>query len=57
MYKNVKMKIYKIIILLVVFYLCGISSLSLREENTLKVSEEMVQSSLFGPVKDEIIGG
>jgi hypothetical protein len=53
---NVKIKIYKNIILPVVLYGCETWSLTLRAEHRLRVFENMVVRRIFGPKKDEIIG-
>jgi hypothetical protein len=55
--KNVKVRIYKTIILPVVLYMCGTWSLTLREELKLSVFENRVLRSLFCPKKDEVMGG
>jgi hypothetical protein len=47
--RNLKIKIYKTIILLVVLYGCEIWSLTLREEHRLMVSENTVLRRIFGP--------
>jgi hypothetical protein len=57
MSKNVKTKIYKNIICSVVFNGCTTWSLTLREEHGLKVFEKKVLRRIFGPKRDEIIGG
>jgi hypothetical protein len=49
LYQNVKVKIYKTIILPVVLYGCETWSLTLREENRLRVFEKRVLSRIFGP--------
>jgi hypothetical protein len=54
--KNVKIKIYKTIILPVVLYGCGTRSLTSREEHRLKVFENRVLRRIFGPKRDEIGG-
>jgi len=54
--KNLKIKIYKIIILPVVFYGCESWSLTLREERMLRVFENMVVGRIFGPRRDEVTG-
>jgi hypothetical protein len=54
--KNLKIRIYKTIILLVVLYGCETWSLKLREEHRLRVFENMVLSTIFGPKKDEVTG-
>ena len=52
--KNLKIKIYRIIILPVVLYGCQTSSLTLREERSLRVFENGVLKRLFGPRRDEV---
>jgi hypothetical protein len=47
--KNLKIRIYKTIILPVVLYGCETWSLSLREENRLRVFENRVLRRIFGP--------
>jgi hypothetical protein len=47
--KNVKIIIYKTIIFLVVQYGCETWSLTLREEQRLRVFEKMVLRRIFGP--------
>jgi len=54
--KNLKIKIYRNIILPVVLYGCEIWSLTLREERRLRVSENRVLRRVFGPKRDEVIG-
>jgi hypothetical protein len=49
--KNVKMRIYKTIILLVILYGCETWSLALREEHRLRVLRR-----IFGPKRDEVTG-
>jgi hypothetical protein len=41
----------------VVLYGCETWSLTLREEHKLRVFEKKVLKSLFGPKRDEVIGG
>jgi hypothetical protein len=53
----VKIKIYKTIILPVVFYGCEAWSLTLREEHRLRVFEHRVLRRIFGPKRDEVTGG
>ena len=53
--KNLKIKIYKTIILLVV-YGCETWSLTLREERRLRVFENRVLRKIFGPKRDEVTG-
>jgi len=54
--KNLKIKIYRTIILPVVFYGCETWSLTLQEERKLRVSENMVLKRIFGPMRDEVMG-
>jgi hypothetical protein len=54
--KNVKIRIYKTIILFVVLYGCETYTLTLREENRLKVFENRVLRRIFGPKRDEVMG-
>jgi hypothetical protein len=53
--KNLKIRIYKTIILLVVLYRCETWSLALREEHRLGVFENRVLR-IFGPKRDEVTG-
>jgi hypothetical protein len=53
--RNVKVKIYKIIILTVV-YGCETLSLTLREEHILRVFENRVLRRIFRPKRDEVTG-
>jgi hypothetical protein len=55
--KNVKIRIYKTIILPVVLYRCETWSLILREEHRLRVFEKRVLRRIFGPRRDEMAGG
>jgi len=54
--KNLKIKIYRTIILPVVFYGCKTWSLTLREERKLRMFENMVLRRIFGPKRDEVTG-
>ena len=54
--KNLKIKIYRTIILPVVLYGCETWSLTLREERKLRVFENMVLRRIFGPRRNEVIG-
>jgi hypothetical protein len=54
--KNLKIRIYKTIILPVVLYGCENLSLALREEHRLRVFEDRVLRRIFGPKKDEVTG-
>jgi hypothetical protein len=55
--KNVKVRMYKTIILPVVLYGCETLSLTVREEHKLRVFENMVLRRIFGPKKDGVMGG
>jgi hypothetical protein len=55
--RNVKIKVYKTIILPVVLYVCETLSLTLREEHRLRVFENSVLRRIFGPKRDEVTGG
>ena len=52
--KNLKIKIYRTIILPVVLYGYETWSLTLREERKLKLVENMVLRRIFGPRRDEV---
>jgi hypothetical protein len=54
--KNIKIKIYKLIILHVVLYGRDTWSLILREEHRLRVFENRVLRRIFGPKRDEATG-
>jgi hypothetical protein len=56
MAKNVKVKVYKTIILLVVLYGYETWSVTLREEHRLRVFKNRVLRRIFGLKRDEIIG-
>ena len=54
--KNLKIKIYRTIILPIVLHGCETWSLTLREERKLRVFENMVLRRIFGPKRDEVTG-
>jgi len=54
--KNLKIKIYRTIILPVVLYGCETWSLTLREERRLRVFENRTLRRIFRPKRDEITG-
>jgi len=56
LFKNLKFKIYRTIILPVVLYGCETWSLTLREEHRLRMSENKVLRSIFGSKRDEVTG-
>ena len=55
--KNINIKIHTTIILPVVLYGCETWSLTFREERRLRVFENRVPRRIFGPKRDEVIGG
>jgi hypothetical protein len=54
--KNIKIKIYRTIILPVVLYGCETCSLTLREEHRLRVFENRALRRIFGPKRDGVTG-
>jgi len=54
--KNLKIKIYRTIILPIVLYGCETWLLTLREELRLRVFENRVLRRVFGPERDEVTG-
>ena len=54
--KKLRIKIYKNIILPVVLYGCETWSLTLRDERTLRVFENVVLRRAFGSKRDEVAG-
>jgi hypothetical protein len=52
--RNIKVKIYKTIILPVVLYRCETWSITLREEHRLRMFENRVLRGIFGTKRDEI---
>jgi hypothetical protein len=55
--KNLKIRLYKTVILPVVLYGCEIWSLTLREEHSrLRVFENWELRRIFGPKRDEVTG-
>ena len=54
--KNLKIKIYRTITLLVVLYGCATWSLTLKKEHSLRVFESGVLWRIFGPKRDEVTG-
>jgi hypothetical protein len=53
---NVRIRIYKTVILPVVLYGCKTWSLRLREVHRLRVFENSVLRRIFGPKRDEVTG-
>jgi hypothetical protein len=56
LYRNVKVKIYKTIILPVVLYGCETWSLTLSEKHRLRMFENRVLKRIFEPKMDEVTG-
>jgi hypothetical protein len=54
--KNLKINIYRIIILPVVLYGCETWSLTLRKEHRLRLFYNRVLRKIFGPKGDEVTG-
>ena len=54
--KNVKIKIYRTMIMPVVLYCCESWSLILRDECRLRVLENRVLMRIFWPERDEVTG-
>jgi hypothetical protein len=54
--RNVKVKVYRTIILPVVLYGCETWSPTLREGHKLRVFENSVLKRIFGPKRDEVMG-
>jgi hypothetical protein len=54
--KNLKIKIYKTIILPVALYGCETWSLTLKEAHRLRVFENRVLRRIFGTKRDEVTG-
>jgi hypothetical protein len=51
--KNIKIRVYRTVVLPVVLYGCETWSLTLREEHRLRVFENRVLRRIFGPKRDE----
>ncbi|KAJ4444040.1 hypothetical protein ANN_05829 [Periplaneta americana] len=54
--KNLKVRIYKTVLLPVVLYGCETWTLTLREEHRLRVFENKVLRKIFGAKRDEVTG-
>jgi hypothetical protein len=55
--KNLKIKVYRTIIMSVVSYGCETCSLTLREERRVREFEDGVLRRIFEPKRDEVRGG
>ena len=56
LFKNVKIKIYRTVILPLVLYGCETWSLTMREERRMRVFENRVLRRILGPKRDEVTG-
>jgi hypothetical protein len=56
LFKNIKIRVYRTIILAVVLYGCETWSLTLRNEQSLRVFENRVLRRIFGPKTDKVTG-
>ena len=56
LFKNIKNKIHRTLILPVDMYGCETWSLTLREERSLRVFEKRVLRRIFGSKRDEVTG-
>jgi hypothetical protein len=54
--ENIKIRLYKAMLLPMVLYGCETRSLTLREEHRLRVFENRVLRRIFGPKRDEVSG-
>jgi hypothetical protein len=54
--RNVKIRLYRTIILPIILYGCETWSLALREEHRLRAFENRVLRRIFGPQRDEVTG-
>ena len=54
--RNIKVKIYRTVILRIVLYGCETWSLTLKEERRLRVFENRVLRRVFGAKRDEVTG-
>jgi hypothetical protein len=52
--KNIKIKIYKNVILPMVLYGCEYWSLTFRKEHKMRVLENRMLGRIFGPKRDEL---
>jgi hypothetical protein len=57
MFKNIKITIYKAVLLPVILHGCEICYLTLREEHGLRMSENTVTRRIFVSKDDKVIRG
>jgi hypothetical protein len=55
--KNLRIRIYRTITLLVVLYGCETWSLTLREEHKMRLFEKRMSRKTFGLKRAEVMGG
>jgi hypothetical protein len=55
--KNTKIRVYRTVVLPVVLHGCETWSVTLREEQRLRVFENRVLRRILGPKRDEATGG
>jgi len=56
LFDNIKIKMYRTIIMPVVVYGCEARSVTLRDENWLRVIQNRVLLKIFGSKRDELTG-
>jgi hypothetical protein len=56
LYRNIKIKIYRTIMLLVIMYGCETWQFTLTEEHRLRVTEKRVLKKIYGPEWEEVTG-
>jgi hypothetical protein len=54
--ENIKVKIYRTVILPVILYGCETWSLTLKDEHRLRAFQNGVLRRIFGPKRDEVTG-
>jgi hypothetical protein len=54
--KNTKIRVYRTVVLAFILYGCETWSVTLREEQKLRVFENRVLRRIFGPKRDEATG-
>jgi hypothetical protein len=55
--RNLKIRVYKTVILPVVLYAFETRCLTLRDEHRLRVFDNRVLRKIFGPKMNEVLGG
>jgi hypothetical protein len=54
LYKNINIKLYRTIILLIILYVCGTWSFTFRAKLKTRTLEKEVARKIFGPKRDEV---